>query len=98
MHFDDGRITVDSQSARSALALLSILQQARASGTLAAVEPLLHRVAGRVREFQLEFRVRGRPVGRAGEGAHPNWLGRRLTRLPIEMHWGGLVRSVLTAF
>jgi hypothetical protein len=91
-------ITVDSQSTRAALAALSALQGARAGGALAVLSPLAPWAAGQLEAFRVEFRVRGRLVGRAGQGARPNWLGRRIAQWPIEMHLGALLLAALLAY
>lgn len=95
---DGSRITLEANSTRAALAALSAFQSARATGSLAALSPLIRFAMSQISDFRVELRVRGRTVGRGGRGAHPNWLGQRLTQMPIEVHWTALAVAVLTGF
>lgn len=92
---DGFRVNLDASSPRAAFAALTALRRALASAGLSALSPTTTAFAiNRLRHLQVDFRVRGRIIGLAGRGAHPNWLGRRLTQMPIEVRWAALMRAL----
>lgn len=95
---EGARIAINSQSTRAAWAALSALKSARASAGVAGPGPLPPWTLEQINSFEVELGVRGRAVGRAGRSAHPNGLGRRLTRCPLELRLGALLLAPLTAF
>jgi len=95
IRFNGTCVTLDSHSTEAALAALSAMRHSRANGTLAAIAPMARLGLSRFGDFELELQIRGLTVARAGHNASPTWLGRTLTRLPIEMHWTDLLRVVL---
>jgi hypothetical protein len=95
IHFNGAYVTLDFNSIGSALAALSAMRQSRANGTLTAIGPLAHLGVSRIRNLQVELRIRGVTVARAGQNVSATWLGRMLTRLPIEIHWTNVLRVAL---
>jgi hypothetical protein len=95
LRFLGADVTLDFYSIGSALAALSAMRQARANGTLTAIGPMGHLGLSRIRNLNVELRIRGFPVARAGQNASATWLGRMLTRLPVEIHWTDVLRVAL---
>lgn len=92
VHCTGSQLTIDADSIRAALSAFSAL---RASGAVDALEP---RVLGQLNDFRIEVCVRGRRVGRAGDGARVSRLALALTKMPIELNLLALLKAGLTAF
>jgi hypothetical protein len=88
-------LSVDASSARAALSALSAVRALRAANASDALAPSLQALWN---DYRVELRLGGRLIGRAGFGARANWLGHRLTRLPLELHASALLRAALRAF
>ena len=95
---DGSCVKLDASSAGAALAALSSFRCVLASAGLSAPSPATAFAIARLGHFQVDLRIRGRNIGLAGRGARPNWLGRWLTRMPIEVHWTALMRALFTGF
>jgi hypothetical protein len=80
-------VTLDWQRTGSVLAALSVMRHSHANGTLAAIRSAARLGLSRIGNWKVELQIRGRTLARAGADARATWLGRTLTRLPIEMHW-----------
>lgn len=92
VHCAGSQLTIDADSVRAALSAFSAL---RASGAVASLEP---RALELLNDFQIELRVRGQRVGRAGAGARASRLASTLTKMPLELNLLALLKAAFTAF
>jgi hypothetical protein len=88
-------VSIDADSVRAALSALRTLPSLRAA---ASSESLRSHALERLGDYRVELRVHGQLIGRAGFGARANWLGQRLTHLPLELHAAALLRAAIRAF
>jgi hypothetical protein len=89
IHCAGSDLKIDADSVRAAFSALSAL---RASGSVAALEPLM---LDRISDFRIELCVNGQRMGRAGAGVRTPWWMRALTKLPLEIDLLALLRVTL---
>lgn len=98
VNFEGDRLSVSSQNVRAALAALTTL---RALALQFAPGPSISELSWITRHIgtlRCDFQIGGHRVARAGAGARVNWLGRIVTRLPVELRLRSLLSSVFKAF
>ncbi len=99
LNFHGNHITVELDSIRAALAARRATRSAFPVGVLSVGRSSwLSAVGNAAQDFELQVCIRGRKIGVAGGGVHPNWLGTRLAGFPVNVNLSGLLRAMLRAF
>jgi hypothetical protein len=95
--FEGRRIEVRLDGARAALAAARCVPALRHHGLMRLACALARQSPVPVQDFEIELRLGGRAVGRAGHEAEPNWLGRLLGAPGVELRFFALLAAVARA-
>lgn len=93
--FEGDRVVLRFVGVAAALAAARSARALRADGVRWLLAAIARHAPVDPGDLLVELRIGARPVGRAGRGALPNWLGRLLGTPQVELHLPALVAAVL---